>query len=167
MKITPALIQDRILRELDQLSDSRVLNQIHTLIVEPYMVMRDWDYSDKGQQYPCWTVLEHQETNSGLMFCQNGFGPQHPWGLMLINGEHQSMGMDSNWYNSFMGAYFESRVPTVLPIWIVHEQSGGGESEPISNELSWDAAWEQVEVLRKKNPLYKYDCWAWQQRSKR
>ncbi|CAG0933531.1 hypothetical protein TFLX_03094 [Thermoflexales bacterium] len=60
----------------------------------------------KGQTYPCWIVLEHKESNTGIAYCDYGFGPKDPWGLVFLSGD--SMGMDSGWFSSLEDAFRES-----------------------------------------------------------
>ena len=119
MKLNAANLKTQIDLELDRLSDERVLKHIRQHLIPPTVVMRDWDYGDIGQKYPCWTVLEHPSTNTGIAYCEEGFGPDHPWGLVFLSGAHMSTGMDSGWFRSFLGAYFDSQPVTELPIWRV------------------------------------------------
>lgn len=65
---------------------------------------RAWDYGAKGVMYPCWTILEHVGSNTGVAYCTDGFGPAYPWGLVFLTGSHMSMGMDCSWYSSLEGA---------------------------------------------------------------
>jgi hypothetical protein len=59
--------------------------------------------------YPCWTVLEHVPSNTGIAYCAEGFGPTDPWSLVHLTGPHMSIGMDSGWYVSLEGAMRESK----------------------------------------------------------
>jgi len=89
------------------------------------MLQREWDYGVPGQTYPCWSVLNHIESNTGIAFCEFGFGPRSPWGLVMLSGaEHMSLGMDAGWFETFLEAYFDSRAITDLPIWRVFKQDG-------------------------------------------
>ena len=54
--------------------------------------MRGWDFGEPGQKFPCWIVLDHLPTNTCIAYCENGFGPSYPWGLLFIKGQHLSMG---------------------------------------------------------------------------
>src|SRR5262245_59660817 len=108
-------LKNLVENELERITDTRVTNQSRGLLVEPPPVLRGWDYGVKGQQYVCWNVLEHHPSNTAIAYCQSGFGPKTPWGLVALEGRYMSMGMDSGWFPNFMKAYFESFVPTVLP----------------------------------------------------
>jgi len=54
------------------------------------------------------TVIEHRESNTGIAFCNQGFGPAYPWGLVFLSGEHMSIGMDSGWFISLEQAMRDS-----------------------------------------------------------
>ena len=93
--------------ELDQMPGP-VAAAVQPLLVEPRMEERDWDYGPAGQRYPCWLVLEHPLSNTGIAYCDQGFGPGAPWGLLFLKGDHLSMGMDAGWYSSLEDAFRES-----------------------------------------------------------
>jgi hypothetical protein len=76
--------------------------------VTPRCEQRSWDYGAPGTVYRCWIVLEHPASGTGIAYCEQGFGPSCPWGLLWISGEHLSMGMDSGWYDSLEDAVRES-----------------------------------------------------------
>ena len=124
--------------------------------------LRDWDYGEEDEQYPCWSVLEHPPSATGIAWCDAGFGPERPWGL--VNLPHDgippgSMGMDSGWFTGFLHAYFESQAATELPIWRVLRSEPGGGRVPLTAEMGWDAAWNEVKALRAKDPAGRYHCW--------
>lgn len=98
------LVQD----ELARVADERLVQRISELLVEPYRVDRAWDYGAVGVRYQCWTVLEHVQSNTGIAYCTEGFGPAHPWGLVYLAGPSMSIGMDSGWFASLEGAMRDS-----------------------------------------------------------
>jgi hypothetical protein len=147
--------------ELKHLSDARVLAHIRSLLVEPSVVLRDWDYDEPIEQYPCWAVLNHDPSNTGIAYCENGFGPRRPWGLVALKADtakDMSMGMDSGWFSTLLDAYFDSYASADLPIWRVFKASAAGIPEPITAEDTWDATWEQVNEFRKSDSTSRYDC---------
>lgn len=75
--------------------------------IAPRMEMRSWDYGAADQEYPCWIVLEHRTSNTAIAYCELGFGPKNPWGLLFLNGPCLSMGMNSGWYDEMEGAVRE------------------------------------------------------------
>jgi hypothetical protein len=151
-----ALVED----ELAKLDDRRVVGHIRGLLVTPELQMRAWDYGAPNTSYPCWLVLAHKASNTGIAYSEFGFGPAMPWGLLFLHGaEHMSMGMDSGWYQRFLGAYFESMAASDLPIWRVFRHQGNFPGIPITDESTWSTTWAEVERLRSEHPAFRYDCW--------
>src|SRR5262249_36981810 len=110
MAIDAAAVKMLVERELALLADARVLAPIRRLLVEPYAVLRGWDYGGPDDEYPCWTVLEDHDSNTSIAYCESGFGPRAPWGLVGLSSEPINMriGPDSGWYSSLLDAFFES-----------------------------------------------------------
>jgi hypothetical protein len=159
MAITAAVLKQLIAQELGTVADQRVQAHVRSLLVEPTPILRDWDYGQPRQQYACWGVLNHDPSNTGIAYCEEGFGPQRPWGLVHLSGEDRmSIGMDSGWFETFMDAYFDSFAPTDLPIWRVFKTSPETSRLPISEEQNWRGAWAQIEELRARDPESRYDC---------
>jgi hypothetical protein len=102
-------IHDRVKAEIERINDKRLIARISELLVEPYTVVRAWDYGKPGEAYECWTVLEHRESNTGIAFCEQGFGSACPWGLIFLSGPDMGIGMDCNWYSSLEDAMRESQ----------------------------------------------------------
>ena len=101
-------ISKLVREELARVADERLAQRISELLVEPYCVDRAWDYGAAGVTYPCWTVLEHIQSNTGIAYCTEGFGPADPWGLVFLTGPNISIGMDSGWFLSLEGAMRDS-----------------------------------------------------------
>lgn len=154
MGIQATDISRMIETELAQVSDSRVVDHIRSLMVSQYVVMRGWDYGEPGTEYPCWSVLEHEPSRTGIAYSEYGFGPSYPWGLVNLSGpdKYMSMGMDSAWYPCFVETYFESRASSELPVWRVFRSVDGSyPGEPITDESDWESTWEEVYRLRESN----------------
>lgn len=79
------------------MTDDKLRAATQECLVPVYPVERDWDYGD--ERYTCWVVLEHPTANVCIAYCEHGFGPRLPWGLLAISG-NQSMGMDSEWFET-------------------------------------------------------------------
>ena len=159
MAITPQKISALIDREVAQLSEQRVVNHIRSLLVQPAVVTREWDYGKQPIYYPCWSVLEHPKSNTGIAYCEYGFGPRSPWGLVFLAGSHMSIGMDSGWFTHFLEAYFES-MASDLPIWRVYKQAEGAyPGTPVTPEGDWDSTWKEVYRLREADQTGRYNCW--------
>jgi hypothetical protein len=94
--------------ELARVSSESTVAKIRGLLVEPRREDRPWDYGAPGQTYPCWIVAEHLPSNAAFAYCDQGFGPRCPWGLLWRSGEYLNMGMDSSWFTSLEDAVRDS-----------------------------------------------------------
>ena len=101
-------VSDLVEREILLITEPRVVEKIRQLLVVPYPMERLWDYGAPGERFTCWTVLEHPESNTGIAFCSEGFGPSDPWGLVFLSGPHMNIGMDCGWFVSLEQAFRES-----------------------------------------------------------
>ena len=146
--------------ELSELNDQRVLSHVRSLLVEPTMIMRDWDYGVSAQSFPCWAVLNHPKSNTGIAYCEFGFGPKTPWGLVALSDpSSMSIGQDSGWFESFTEAYFESFAAADLPIWRVFKQEGDTyPGKALTPESDWDSTWEEVYRHRAADTDGRYHC---------
>jgi hypothetical protein len=144
--------------ELASVSDHRVLAHVREMLVEPHMVMLGWDYGEPGQRYPCWIVLRDAHSGAKIAYCEFGFGPRCPWGLVCFSPTDQHMGMDSGWFTTFLDAFFDSFACVALPIWRVFRTEPDGARVALTNEDAWDATWSRVYDLRKDDPATRYDC---------
>jgi hypothetical protein len=159
MTIDSDTLKKLIERELEYLSDARVTAHVRGLLVEPKVVMRGWDYGTPGEEYPCWQILSDDGSDFGIAYCEFGFGPRNPWGLVgSLGGDPGSMGMDSAWFPTLLDAYFESSAATLLPIWRVFRTGSSGIREAITDENSWETTWKQVYESREVDPASRYDC---------
>ncbi len=159
MAVSAAILKRLIAGELERVADERVQAHVRSLFVEPAPILRGWDYGEPGEQYACWGVLNHGRSNTGIAYCEQGFGPERPWGLVWLSGaDRMSIGMDSGWYGMFMDAYFESCAATDLPIWRIFKTGPKMGREPISAEQDWARGWEEIESLRRRDRESRYDC---------
>jgi hypothetical protein len=108
MTITPNEIRSLVEHELAILAEEKVVAHIRNLLVEPRVELRPWDYGSVGQSLPCWIVFRHTQSNTGIAYCEYGFGPKNPWGLLWLTGSISSIGMDSGWFGTFLDAYRDS-----------------------------------------------------------
>jgi hypothetical protein len=157
MPVTARVLKSLIESELASVSDARVVQHIRRMLVEPYVVLRSWDCGEPGQQYPCWFMLRDERSGGEIAYCEYGFGPRCPWGL-VSSGQHHSMGMDSGWYTTFLEAFFESFASVELPIWKVIRIEADGARTPLTDEGAWDATWRRVSELRTRDPTGRYEC---------
>ena len=86
-----------------------VVAAIHKYIVTPRVVLRNWDYKE-NTQYPCWIVAVHPESQTAIAYCEYGFGPSSPWGLLNEPSDFNEMGMDCSWYSRLEDAIRQSKM---------------------------------------------------------
>jgi hypothetical protein len=98
--MTASQVSELVERELALTSSPEVVALIRRLLVTPRCEQRPWDYGAPNDTYPCWIFAEHPSSNTCYAYCEYGFGPQCPWGLLGLSGEHLNMGMDSGWFTS-------------------------------------------------------------------
>jgi hypothetical protein len=162
MVIDANILKTMVADELAILTDERVVAHIQAFLVEPTVTIRDWDYGQEGERYPCWTVLRHLPSNTAIAYCENGFGPRSPWGLVWLEGDQRlmSIGPDSAWFTTFLQAFFDSQPASELPIWRVFKTDTiTGETLPVTNEDGWKVTWEKVAAFRQSDTTNRYTCW--------
>lgn len=167
MSIQADALKSMIASELADVSDQRVLDHIQALLIEPKIVLRDWDYGAPNQRFPCWTVFEDRASATVIAFCEQGFGPAYPWGLIhLGEDDGGDIGMDSAWFLNFLDVFYESQSASQLPIWQVVKTSAEGHKTVLTDDLPWQVAWDEIARLRAADPASQYSCdphGAWQE----
>ena len=107
MELDASAVAALVDAQLHAMSDSGLAELVTRLRVQPRCEMRPWNYGEP-HQYPCWIVLEHPRSKTGIAYCAYGFGPGTPWGLVWLS-EHLSMGDDSGWFPSLEEALRDSQ----------------------------------------------------------
>jgi len=158
--MTPTDVAALVRDDMRALHDARVVAHVTALLVTPpRQLLLGWAYGAAGEAFDGFLVLDHARSGTGIAYCQQGFGPAAPWGLIATNRESPpSMGRSDEWCPRFLEAYFESIAPADLDIWRVKERKTGQDPVWVSDELSWEEAWKQVMALRESAPDYRYDC---------
>lgn len=108
MEIEATGVEELVRAEILRITDVSSRQAIARLLVAARVEHREWDYGAPGQTHPCWIVLEHPPSNTGIAYCEHGFGPAFPWGLLFLAGEQLSMGMDAAWYETLEEAFRDS-----------------------------------------------------------
>jgi len=96
-------------KELEQIQKCETVSLIRGLLVPPRCEQRPLDYGEPDEQYPCWIVADHAPSNTAFAYCEHGFGPRCPWGLLWRSGDYLNMGMDSSWFTSLEDCVRDSR----------------------------------------------------------
>lgn len=146
--------------DLHNLRDPRVRASIEAFRVPmPNPIRLAWDYGEPGETFDGWLVFDDPGQRMGIVYCEKGFGPTSPWGLITTGDTCPSMGMDSGWFRRFIEAYLESFSATDLPIWrVVRWTRGDASHERITGELSWEEAWRMVDRLKKEDAAHLFGC---------
>lgn len=107
---TAASVAALVEKELDELSRRKPARatRIRHLLVTPEVHELAWDYGEPGQTFTAWKVAEHAASGTGFFYCEHGFGPTCPWGLVRL--ADPGIGMDSGWFARFGDAVMESHV---------------------------------------------------------
>jgi hypothetical protein len=144
--------------DLRDLRDPRVRAGIQAFrLPTPAPIRLAWDYGKPGETFDGWLVVDDPGQGTGIVYCDQGFGPTNPWGLIATDQTCPSMGMDSGWFRRFLDAYFDSFSAADLDIWrVVRWTQADRSREFITEELSWEEAWRIVERLRGEEPGYFY-----------
>jgi hypothetical protein len=146
MSITRQDVVILVEAELGKIKDPVVLTALQRILVEPEIREMDWNYGWEGQTYPCWVIARDQTVDTELVYCEYGFGPKAPWGLVFIS--YNSMGMDSGWFSTLEDAYCDSFMAGDLAIWNVIEVSDREQLRVISRSVIMDEAWSKIQELR-------------------
>ena len=108
MTLTTANVSAMVETELSRISCPQTAALIRSLLVPPRCELRPWDYGLPDASYPCWIVAEHVPSKSAIAYCEEGFGPKLPWGLLWSSGDRLNMGMDCGWFASLEDAAKDS-----------------------------------------------------------
>jgi hypothetical protein len=110
MSLNAHVVMELFESELSRFHDLKAARGLRRFAVAPRLEHRPWSYGPPGQTHPCWIVVEDTKSQTALAYCESGFGPQFPWGLLWTqgSGESQNMGMDCSWYPTLEGAFLES-----------------------------------------------------------
>jgi hypothetical protein len=88
--------------ELERVADADCRERLARLLVEPTFVSLAWEYGALGATRLCCVVARLEDGERALVYCEDGFGPQEPWGAVSL-GE-ASMGDDDQWHASLYDA---------------------------------------------------------------
>jgi hypothetical protein len=89
--------------EVAAISHQGLRQSVERSRIVPIPMRCAWDYGEPGQTYECWKVLA-PAGNIGIVYCDRGFGPRCPWGLIWQDQTIPEMGQDSGWFPSLVEA---------------------------------------------------------------
>ncbi len=91
-------------RELSMITDLSLRQEVRLLLGEPVLTRCEWEYGVPGETFPCWKIAESPTKRVGIFYCEMGFGPKNPWGLVMLGAPIPAMGQDSAWFPTFREA---------------------------------------------------------------
>ncbi len=144
------LIKQLIQKELDKITDPIVRGGIEKVLVEPTSHIRKWDYSTTNESFICWVIATDILTDTSIIYCKEGFGPETPWGLVFSSVRY--FGMDSGWFDSLLDCYLESFHAGELPIWGIEKRHVDDTKEIIIENLTSDKAFALIDSMCDSKP---------------
>jgi hypothetical protein len=108
--------------EVHRIGDSTVREALGARLRRPVLHEREWDYGLPEDRFACWTVVEDESGDTGIVYSVFGFGPHSPWGLVSLS--NLSFGMDSGWFRRLEDAFVDSFMACSLPIWDLVDPDG-------------------------------------------
>ena len=102
MSRSASAIKALVTAQLERIPDTACRDHLARLLVEPTFVSLAWEYGALGATRLCCVVARLEDGERAVVYCEDGFGPQEPWGAVLL-GE-ASMGSDDQWYGSLRDA---------------------------------------------------------------
>ena len=88
--------------ELERVPDEDCRERLARVLVEPTFVSLAWEYGALGATRLCCVVARLEDGDRALVYCEDGFGPQEPWGAVSLR--EASMGDDDQWHASLYDA---------------------------------------------------------------
>lgn len=82
--------------ELAKVGDAARRDALIAVLVSPQPLSLKWGYGKPGEKYECWLVGLSPNGNTRLLYCEKGFGPSDPWGIVGVSDDW--MGMDCQWH---------------------------------------------------------------------
>jgi hypothetical protein len=96
-------VQQLVDAELGRIADSALRDALRTYLVVPERHERDWEYAATEVRYPCWLVASCPVDDWCIVYCEHGFGPEDPWGMLQLSNER--MLSDACWHVSLEHAF--------------------------------------------------------------
>ncbi len=102
------LVGEMLSRELVQIPDEARKGALRSVMVEPRLEHRSWDYGPPGDRHACWVVARSPNLGTVIVYCRSGFGPSDPWGVLPADSGH--LGADGQWFKTLDDAFLCSAI---------------------------------------------------------
>jgi hypothetical protein len=89
-------IQRLVEIDLSKVSDPTRRSVLAAILIPPQPLYLNWEYGESGERFKCWLVGLSPDGTYRLVYCDNGFGPEYPWGY--VDATENSIGMDCQWH---------------------------------------------------------------------
>lgn len=116
--MTAEEVDNLVQAELKKINDPLVNTALRSLLVSPFLHQRLWEWGKLPEQFPCWTVFQHEDSDTDIVYSEHGFGPKNPWGLVFSDPQ-KGFGADFAWFQSLELAFCDSFAASDLKIWNV------------------------------------------------
>jgi hypothetical protein len=147
-------IKNLVQEQIEKINKPIIKAGLIKYLVEPTSHIRDWDYSTKGESFVCWTVAVDNSSDTSIVYCENGFGPKNPWGLVFTSKLY--FGMDSGWFDNLEDCYLESFDAGELPIWFLEIVNRNKQHEIIAQNMTSDEAFKILDSIRPFDSKVRY-----------
>ncbi len=98
MDRTPEEIEALTTAELARIRDPARKARAAEILTKPRMQSIGWDYAVPGDRVDCWLLGLRSDGQVAVMYCDDGFGPERPWGFVFRHED--SAGMAGQWHAS-------------------------------------------------------------------
>jgi hypothetical protein len=102
MSRSATAVKALVAAELERAADAVCRERLASVLVEPSFLSLAWEYGALGATRLCCIVARLGDGDRALVYCEDGFGPQEPWGAVSL--AEGSMGTDDQWYGSLYDA---------------------------------------------------------------
>lgn len=109
-------IEQLVRSELAQISEEAVRDALQRYLVPAVCQMRRWEFGADGVRFPCWVVAAFSSCRTVIAYCESGFGPGYPWGIVPL--DEDAMGDDGAWHINLEHAFRNS------PAWVGRNPPG-------------------------------------------
>src|SRR4051812_46424416 len=87
-----------VAEQLAQIPDRARREALKSILIEPRLEKREWDYSPERKELSYWVVAESPDQTMALAYSDEGFGPEFPWGWLPNHATASgTLGMDVQW----------------------------------------------------------------------
>ena len=100
---TPDEIDRIVQAEMAAISDDKKRKVLEGFLVSPRLQLREWEWSEPFEKYPCWIVADLRERDIAIAFSKFGHGALgNPWGLVFQSKDNW-FGPCFSWFPNLEG----------------------------------------------------------------